>query len=191
MYPPPAAPAWQFSRSARPERVTKSFPPGWSEPMSLLRGSLSAFAVAVTATAAAAQSSSRDTLQAAGPQYRASGLHRFLLGKEYRPAWSTPIRVPFLDLDHFAGGLTVVSKGGGQQTKSLLLRAEDGREFFFRSIDKDPSAALPLELRGTVASSVVRDQTSSAFPTAPLVVNRLLDAAGIPHGSSRLFVLPN
>jgi hypothetical protein len=135
-------------------------------------------------------SSQHDTLQAPGPQYRAGGLHRLLLGSEYRSLWVTPISVPVLDLRTFAGGVRPVSKGGGQQTKSLLLLAADAREFFFRSVDKDPSATLPLELRGTVAGSVVRDQTSSAFPTAPLVVARLLTAAGIPHGESRLFVLP-
>jgi hypothetical protein len=130
----------------------------------------------------------RDTLVAPGSHYRASGLHSLLLGKEYRSLWITPISVPVLDL---AGSLRPVSKGGGQQTKSLLLLAPDGREYFFRSIDKDPSATLPPELRGTVAGSVVRDQTSSAFPTAPLVVNRLLTAAGILHGESRLVVLPH
>jgi Omp85 superfamily domain len=131
-----------------------------------------------------------DTLQSPGPQYRSGGLHSLLLGREYRSLWTTPISVPVLDLRTFAGGLRPVSKGGGQQTKSLRLATPDGREFFFRSVDKDPSAILPPELRGTVAGSVVRDQTSSAFPTAPLVVDRLLTAAGILHGDARLVVLP-
>ena len=135
--------------------------------------------------------SSGRVVRAAGPRYQASGLHNFLFGKEYRSLWSTPISVPLLDLRAFAGGLKPVSKGGGQQTKSLLLAAQDGREFFFRSVDKDPSATLPAELRPTVAGDVVRDQTSSALPTAPLVLGPLLDAAGILHGSSRLYVLPD
>lgn len=130
-------------------------------------------------------------MRAAGPRYHASGVHSFLFGKEYRSLWSTPISVPLLDLGAFAGDLKPVSKGGGQQTKSLLFVAQDGSEFFFRSVDKDPSATLPAELRPTVAGDVVRDQTSSALPTAPLVVGQLLEAAGILHGSSRLFVLPD
>jgi hypothetical protein len=130
-------------------------------------------------------------LQAPGPRYRASGLHRLLFGREYRSLWSTPVSVPVLDLRTFAGGLKPVSKGGGQQTKSLLLVAGDGREFFFRSVDKDPSATLPPELRATVAGDVVRDQTSSALPTGPLVVGPLLEAAGILHDKSRLYVLPD
>ncbi len=151
------------------------------------------FVAAGCAPALAAQSSarSRDTVEAPGPHYRAGWLHRLLLGKEYRPLWTTPVTVTVLDLGTFAGGLRPISQGGGQQTKSLRLAAPDGREFFFRSVDKDPSAILPAELRGTVAGSVVRDQTSSAFPTAPLVVDRLLTAARIRHGTARLVVLPN
>lgn len=130
------------------------------------------------------------TLQAPGPQYGASWLHRLLLGREYRALWTTPVSAPVLDLRTFAGGLKPISKGGGQQTRSLLLRATDGREFFFRAVDKDPSATLPPELRPTVAGQVVRDQTSSAFPTAPLVIGALLKAAGILQGESRFYVLP-
>jgi hypothetical protein len=129
-------------------------------------------------------------IQAPGPHYQASGLHQLLFGREYRSLWTTPVSVPVLDLRTFAGGLKPVSKGGGQQTKSLLLRAPDGREFFFRSVDKDPSGTLPPELRPTVAGNVVRDQTSSALPTAPLVVDPLLTAAGILHAESGFYVLP-
>ncbi|HEV7365013.1 MAG TPA: hypothetical protein VGN76_04125 [Gemmatimonadales bacterium] len=133
----------------------------------------------------------RDTVQAAGPQYGASGVHRLFLGKEYRSLWTTPIKVEVLDLHRFAGGLRPVSTTGGEETKALLLSGQDGRQFFFRSVDKDPSAALPPELRSTVAKSVVRDQVSSAFPTAPSVVAKLLTAAGVLHGNSRLVVLPH
>ncbi len=133
----------------------------------------------------------REVLQAPGPRYHASGLHQLLLGKEYRSLWTTPVTVPVLDLRAFARGLRPVSKGGGQQTKSLLLRAADGREFFFRSVDKDPLGALPPELRPTVAGDVVRDQTSSALPAGPLIVGPLLKAAGVLHMESRLYVLPN
>jgi len=129
-------------------------------------------------------------VQAPNPEYGAGGLYSFFLGREYRPLWTTPISVPVLDLGTFAGGLRPVSRGGGKQTKSLLLEARDGRQFFFRSVDKDASVLLPEELRGTIAGDVVRDQTSSALPTAPPVVGRLLAAAGIPHAQERLFALP-
>ena len=163
--------------------------------MSVLR-SLSysiALAGAGAAGVAAQEADSRPqdhVVQAPGPEYGAGGLHRFFLGAEYRSLWTTPVSVPVLDLETFAGGLRPVSKGGGKQTKSLLLAARDGRQFFFRAVDKDASVLLPAELRGTVAGDVVRDQTSSALPTAPPVVARLLSAAGILHADERLFVLP-
>ena len=130
-------------------------------------------------------------LQAAGPRYQASGLHRLLFGPEYRSLWSTPVSVPVLDLRTFAGGLKASVERRRAADQVAPPAARDGREFFFRSVDKDPSATLPPELRSTVASDVVRDQTSSALPTAPLVVGPLLDAAGILHGTSRLYVLPD
>ena len=134
--------------------------------------------------------SERTVQEAPGPEYRAGGLHQTLLGKEYRPLWTTAISIPVLDLRTYAGGLRPVSKGGGTQTKSLLLVASDGRQFFFRGVDKDASALLPPELRPTIAGNIVRDQTSSALPTAPPVVDRLLTAVGIPHIHERLYVLP-
>jgi hypothetical protein len=151
-----------------------------------------ALAAAGAAGVAAQEPGSRPiyVVQAPGPEYGAGGLRRFFLGPEYRSLWTTPVSVPVLDLETFAGGLRPVSKGGGKQTKSLLLVAPDGRQFFFRGVDKDASALLPEELRSTVAGRVVRDQTSSALPTAPPVVARLLSAAGILHADERLFVLP-
>ncbi|HEU4954981.1 MAG TPA: hypothetical protein VFT28_10425, partial [Gemmatimonadales bacterium] len=73
-----------------------------------------------------------------GPQYEAGWLHRWLFGSHYRDLWTTPLEAPVLDLDKFAGGLRVTRKGGGEQTKSLRLRGADGKEYQFRSIDKDP-----------------------------------------------------
>jgi hypothetical protein len=160
--------------------------------MTLSRGISLSIVASLAGTGLAAQGppSRVDTIEAPGPQYRAGGLHRMLLGKEYRSLWTTPVSVPVLDLRTFAGGLRPVSKGGGKQTKSLLLVAPDGRQFFFRGVDKDASVLLPTELRPTVAGRIVRDQTSSALPTAPTVVARLLTAVGIPHAEERLFVLP-
>jgi hypothetical protein len=159
----------------------------------LARGLSLSLAALLVGSGLSAQSPPRRTvaIQAPGPEYDASGLHQFFLGKEYRSLWTTPVSAPVLNLRTFAGGLRPISKGGGKQTKSLLLVAPDGRQFFFRSVDKDASAILPPELRGTVAGHVVRDQTSSAVPTAPPVVDRLMTAVGILHPEERLFVLPN
>ncbi len=91
----------------------------------------------------------------AGPQYASGALHRLLLGTDYRALWTASMRVELLDLASFAGGLTPLRRGGGFQTRSLRFRGEDGREYAFRSVDKDPSAILPAELRETLVDRLV------------------------------------
>ncbi|HEY8256047.1 MAG TPA: BamA/TamA family outer membrane protein [Gemmatimonadales bacterium] len=126
----------------------------------------------------------------AGAQYGAGWLHRFFLGSHYRDLWTTPVSAEVLDLDTIGGGLRATKRGGGQQTKSLRFKGADGREYAFRSVDKDPAAILPPELRGTVVASVVRDQISAGHPGAPFVVAPILEATGVLHSEPRLVVLP-
>ncbi len=128
---------------------------------------------------------------AAGDHYQAGWLHRLLLGAHYRDLWATPVAVDVLDLSRFAGGLTPTGCGGRRQTKVLRLLGKDGRQYVFRSVDKDPTLALPPELRATFAKNLVQDQISSAHPGAPLVVAPLLDAAGILHVEPRMALLPD
>ncbi len=126
-----------------------------------------------------------------GEQYAAGGLHRFVFGTGYRDLWTTPIRVPVLDLRTQNGGLAVVERGGGQQTASLRFRAADGREYSFRSVNKDPSSVLPEELKGSVAEDIIRDQTSSGHPVGAMVVAELLEAVGVLHARPLLAVMPD
>ncbi|HET7233593.1 MAG TPA: hypothetical protein VFJ16_26510, partial [Longimicrobium sp.] len=131
------------------------------------------------------------TTVTAGERYRAGGLHQWLLGSSYRDLWATPIAVPVLDLSTFAGGLTPAGTGGGNQTKSLRLRGGDGREYAFRSVDKVQTHTLPADLQGTLTSRVVQDQVSSFWPGAGVAAHALEDAAGVPHTTERLFVMPD
>lgn len=127
-----------------------------------------------------------------GARYAAGWLHELLLGSHYRDLWATPLEVEVLDLSRFAGGggLTPTRCGGRRQTKSLRFLGADGREYVFRSVDKDPTLALPPELRQTFARQMIQDQISSAHPAAPVVVAPLLEAAGVLHAEPRLVVLP-
>ena len=127
---------------------------------------------------------------APGPQYGTGWFHRLLFGKHYRALWTTPIEAEVLDLDTFAGGLTVTRKGGGQQTRSLRFRGEDGHEYQFRSIDKDPTPALPPALRQSVVRNIIRDQTSAGHPAAPMVVAPILQSVGVLSTEPRVVVLP-
>lgn len=128
---------------------------------------------------------------AAGPEYAAGPLHRFLLGGGYRNLWATPIEVEVLDLAKFAGGLEAVKKGGGLQTKALRFDAADGRRFRVRSVNKDPSPTLPPDLRDTFAEWVVQDQISTAHPAGVLVADALAAAAGLLHTDKKFVVLPD
>lgn len=128
---------------------------------------------------------------AAGPQYGTGWLHRLFFGQHYRNLWTTPMEARVLDLATFAGGLEVTRRGGGQQTKSLRFRGADGRQYQFRSIDKDPTAALPPALRRSIARDIVRDQTSAGHPAAALVVAPILEAVGVLHPEPKVVVLPS
>jgi hypothetical protein len=124
-----------------------------------------------------------------GAQYEAGPLHRALLGTDYRALWATPFRVELLDLDRIAGGLSATERGGGLQTRSLRLKGADGREYVFRSLDKDHGRVLPPELRATKVRDIYQDQVAAFHPAAAIVVARLLDATRIRHVTPRLVVL--
>ncbi|MEL6833854.1 MAG: hypothetical protein AAFP77_12750 [Bacteroidota bacterium] len=130
-----------------------------------------------------------DTLVVGGSQYEVGASRRFFFGDHYRSSWTEPVRVPLLDLDTIYGGLSPTKRGGGRQTKSVKLRAEDGRSFVFRSVDKDPAGTLNLELRNTIIAYITRDQTSSQHPYGAMPVSRLLDEVDILHAQPELYVL--
>ena len=128
---------------------------------------------------------------APGPQYHAEGLRTLLLGGDYRQEWATPIRLPLLDLDRFAGGLTPERRGGGNQTVSLRFIAADGREYTFRSVDKYPRLPREPALIGTPGGALIQDQVSSLHPAAALMVAPILEAVGIHHATPVLVVMPD
>lgn len=125
----------------------------------------------------------------AGARYGAGSIERALLGSDYRELWTTPIRVPVLDPDTFAGGLTPLERGGGRQTVSIRFGDESGREYVFRSVDKQQGRGLHPDLHGTLVSYVIQDQVSSKHPSAATIVAPLMDAVGILHATPRLAVL--
>ena len=128
---------------------------------------------------------------APGARYAKGGLYRAIAGQHYRDLWATTIRVPVLKLDRFAGGLTPLRAHSGSQTKSLRLAGGDGREYQFRSVDKDPTASLAPELQGSVVAKARRDGVSASFPAAAVVASALLEAAGVLHADQTLAVMPD
>ncbi|MDA0195081.1 MAG: hypothetical protein O2887_09255 [Bacteroidetes bacterium] len=115
-----------------------------------------------------------------------------LSGMNYRREWEQMIEnVPVFDIETEKGGLVIIQRGGGQQTRSLRLEDKTGKQWVLRSVEKYPSNALPLELRGTVIDDFVTDQVSASHPYGALVVPPLAEAVGVHHTNPRLVYLPD
>jgi len=123
-------------------------------------------------------------------QYNAKKTHKALFGENYRDVWKQKIEVPVFDIGKEKGGLKIVQRGGGMQTKSLRLEAEDGRQYVLRSIEKYPENAVPEILRNTFAVDLVQDQISAAHPYGAIVVPFLAEAAGIYHTNPKIVYIP-
>lgn len=152
---------------------------------------IAAVFVLLSAAPVAAQREARARTLAIGPHYAAGAVHQWLLGKHYRDLWVAPLPIEVLDLGRFAGGLTPLRVGGGRQTRSLRFAGADGKQYVFRSVDKNPTPTLPPVLQQTAAADVMQDQISSAHPAGPLVVAPLLEAVGVLHAEPRLVVMPD
>ncbi|MDH3732030.1 MAG: hypothetical protein OEU54_00790 [Gemmatimonadota bacterium] len=126
-----------------------------------------------------------------GERYQNGGLSRWFLGAGYRDIWAMPIEIPVLDMDTTYGGLTPVETGGYGQSFTLEFLGADGLEYAVRSLDKDPTRRLAPEFQGTVVAAIVQDQISAFLPSAGLIVDPLLDAAGLLYPRHTLVVVPD
>jgi len=130
-------------------------------------------------------------LMAPGPQYAKGAFFRLFAGDHHRDLWTTPIRVPVVNLSRYAGGLTPVLAHSGSQTKSIRFAGADGRQYQFRSVDKDPTARLAPWLQASTLAKLQRDGVSASHPAASLVASTLLDAAGVLRVPQVFAVLPD
>lgn len=150
-----------------------------------------AMARAVPAQGPHPDSALRDSVTLPAGEHLASGpIRRFFFGKSYRDLWRAPITVPVLDLGRYAGGLRPLRDGGGKQTRTLYLDSPRG-QFAFRSVGKDGEWGIPARFRNTIVSGLSRDQVSTSHPAASLIVAPLLEAAGVPHATPELAVMPD
>ena len=143
------------------------------------------------APVARAQDARETRVVTVGPEYSAGGLKRFWLGGGYRDLWTTPVRLPVLDLQQEAGGLKPVRRIGQNQSVGLAMVGADGQSYTFRSLHKEADRMLPTELRGTIVGQVMRDLTSGTHPAAGVVLPTLAEAAGVPHTTPRMVIMPD
>ena len=127
---------------------------------------------------------------AAGPEYKRGKFHQFFFGKNRRKEWTTPVHVPIVLFDTLNGGTVVVKKGGGNESKTLQLKAPDGKMYALRSVNKSRRAVTPKLLRGTGVGNIIQDGVSMSYPYGCMVLPGLLRAANIPHATPALYYVP-
>jgi len=126
-----------------------------------------------------------------GAEYEAGWLHKIFFGSQWRSLWTTPITVPVLDMHTFANGLNPIKRGGGFQTKSLHFKANNGKYYKFRSINKDPEKVLPKYFRDTFVSNIVQDLISTANPLSAVIAAPLLNSVGVLNSQPSILQLPS
>jgi len=129
-----------------------------------------------------------------------SNFHKFLWGERYRKQFGTAVKAPTVDLDTLFGGLKPVRKGGGNQSKSLRLEDNKGRQYVMRALKKQASQYLQAiifkdqyigdKLDDSFASNLLLDVFTGAHPYAPFVVGDLADAIGVYHTNPVLYYVP-
>ncbi len=115
----------------------------------------------------------------------------WLIGENYRDVWAAKIDVPVFDIGAQKGGLKILKRGGGMQTKSLRMQALDERQYVIRSIEKYADKVIPEEFRETFAADLIQDQVSSSNPYGAFAVPYLAEAAGIYHTNPKLYFIPD
>jgi hypothetical protein len=126
----------------------------------------------------------------AGQEYKSSNWHKWLWGEDYRPEWTTPVKIPVLNMDSAFGGLTPIKEGGGRQTKSLRLKDSAGRQFVLRTVNKTYTGALPELYQGTIIEHLANDQIATNHPYAALAVPQMAEAAKVYHTNPKYYVVP-
>ncbi len=128
----------------------------------------------------------------ASSQYKkATPVQRTFNGNNYRKEWSTPVTLKVFNINKEQGGFKIDGLGGGKQTKSLHLVDKKGLEWTLRTVDKDPTAAIPENFRQSFASNIVQDMISAAHPYAPLAIPSLADTSGILVATPEFFYVPD
>ncbi len=135
---------------------------------------------------------SRDsvTIAANSSYLKASFLRKALMGRNYRKEWAEPVSMPLFNIKN--QGFTPKEKGGGQQTTSLNMVDEKGRNWVLRSVDKKvKDVALPKNLRFPLAIKFLQEMISASHPYAAIPVGLLAQASGIAAPRPELYFVPD
>ncbi len=123
--------------------------------------------------------------------YNRGKFHRFLMGDNYRELWNTKVELPVFDIGSEKGGLHILKRGGGQQTRSIRMEDKNGKQYVLRSVNKYVEKALADNLQNTIAVDVVQDGISASNPFSAITVPVLADAAGVMHTNPKIVWVPD
>jgi hypothetical protein len=128
---------------------------------------------------------------AAGKEYKKNRLHQWFWGTNNRQLWTTPVRVKIVSLDTLYGGLKPYKRGGGNESKTLRLRSEEGKEYVLRSVNKTRNAVIPGILRGSFFAGFIQDGVSQSHPYASLAIATMCSVASVYHPEPILVYVPS
>jgi len=120
------------------------------------------------------------------------GLKRFFMGQNYRKEWSAPVNMKIFKLLREKGGFIIEGLGGGSQTKSLHLENKLTKEkWVLRSMNKNPSGAIPEIYRGPVVEDLLTELKTSIFPYGAMITPSLTEPLGLASAKPELFFVPD
>jgi hypothetical protein len=110
-----------------------------------------------------------------------SGIHRKIFGENYRKEWAANTRLPVIKISEIMGGLVPTELGGGNQSHSLRLKENSGKQWVLRSVEKYSEGLAPELIRGSLYERWIDDNFSAQHPYSALVVPVLAEAVRVPH----------
>lgn len=129
-----------------------------------------------------------------------SSFFKWFWGERYRKYYATKVTAPTVDLDTIFGGLKVIRKGGGHQSKSLRMVDKEGKEYVMRALRKSAEVYLQAmafkdqyvigEFEDTFTERLLSDFYTGSHPYAPFAIGVLSDAVGIYHTNPTLYYIP-
>lgn len=122
--------------------------------------------------------------------YEGNFLKEFMQGKNYREAWSTPVKVPIAFLDTLKGGMKIKKEGGGKQTHSLKLESKNGTIYTLRSVTKDPKKLIPEIAEDLGLENIIVDGISAQHPFGAILAAKLAEIAGVLHTHPNMLFIP-
>jgi hypothetical protein len=129
-----------------------------------------------------------------------SGINRMMMGRHYRYVYGTEVMAPTVMLDTLFGGLTPIRSGGGQQSRSLRMVDENGKEYIMRALRKSATQFFQeavftnIYIEGqydkTTSEGLLLDFFTTAHPYVPFVIGDLSDAIDVYHANPTLYYIP-